>query len=88
MVTRSVIARIEQRIEAAVSRLDPEPPQPQLPDPTSLRDMMMRFGATKEEAEAGLAAAGSEPIAEVLRRFEAGKGRDGRPHTADAGVGK
>ncbi|HWE20364.1 MAG TPA: hypothetical protein VG758_24835 [Hyphomicrobiaceae bacterium] len=70
MVTRNVIARIQQRIEAAVARLDPEPPKPQLPSPESMREMAMRFGATRKEAEARVAAAGREPIAAVLRRLE------------------
>jgi hypothetical protein len=30
----------------------------------------MRYGAARKEAEARLAAAGREPIADILRRFE------------------
>jgi hypothetical protein len=60
MVTRTTIARLQQRIEAAVLRRDPEPPKPQHPGIPWLREIAMRFGATKEQAEAGIAAAARE----------------------------
>jgi hypothetical protein len=60
MVTRTTISKLEQRIEAAISRLDPEPPQPRHPGIAWLREMKMKFGATQEEAEADLAEAARE----------------------------
>jgi hypothetical protein len=60
MVTRTTIARIEQRIEAAISHLDPAPPEPRHPGMAWCRQMMIRFGATQEEADAQLAAAARE----------------------------
>jgi hypothetical protein len=60
MVTRTTIARIEQRIKAAMSRIDPEPAKPRHPGIGWLREMAMRFGATREAAEARIAAAARE----------------------------
>jgi hypothetical protein len=57
MVTRTTITRFWERIEAAVSRLNPEPPKPQHPGIDWLRRNAIRFGATEEEAEARIAAA-------------------------------
>ena len=55
MVTRTTIARLQDRIEAVISRFNPEPPKPRHPGLDWLRQMMMRFGDTQEEAEARLA---------------------------------
>jgi diaminopimelate decarboxylase len=60
MVTRTTIARLQDRIEAVMSRLNPEPPKPRHPGIDWLRKMAMTFGATQEEAEASIAAAARE----------------------------
>jgi hypothetical protein len=60
MVTRTTIAKLEQRIEAAVSRLDPEPMTPRSPGLDWRRRTIMMFGATEEEANAQLAASARE----------------------------
>jgi hypothetical protein len=60
MATRTTIAKLEQRIEAAIANLHPKPPKPRHPGIAWLREMKMRFGATQEEAEADLAEAARE----------------------------
>jgi hypothetical protein len=60
MVTRNVIARLSDRIDAAVSRLaPPPPPEPRHPGLAALRQMMTAYVGA-EKAEAGLAEAARE----------------------------
>jgi hypothetical protein len=66
MVTRTTIARIQQRIEAAVARRDPEPPKPRHPGIAWLREIAMRFGASRGEAEASIAVAAREGHAHLI----------------------
>jgi hypothetical protein len=64
MVTRTAIARLEQRIEMAISRLNPEPPQPRHPGLDFLRKVLARYGGA-EQAEASIAAAAREGYAHL-----------------------
>jgi hypothetical protein len=59
MVTRNTVAKLEQRIEAAISRLNPEPPKPQHPGLARLREILARYSGA-EQAEASIAEAARE----------------------------
>ena len=59
MVTCTTIARLHERIEAAVSRLNPEPPMPRHPGLAWLRHVMTNEKGA-EAAEAALAEAARE----------------------------